>query len=718
MFQFLKSSKRSTLFRILCLSINTFFLTSVIFPAQFVRAQMQISLPPVGSIVSTSPDFAPAHMVGIQVSPEYPLNFNFLISQGDKNLDLDDKTIEYEGLIRYFMTALTVPEQELWVNLSPYESNRIIPKNFSRTEMGRDLLSLDYILKQLTSSLMYPEDELGEKFWNKVKQKAFERYGVTDIPISTFNKVWILPDKAVVFEKNGTAMITESRLKVMLEEDLIALENEQELEKFGSPSVDEQQEINLNGVPSEVIRDLVIPEIEKEVNQGASFSKLRQIYSSMILASWFKRRLKQSILNKVYSNQGKVDGINLQNTEYKQDVYNQYLESYKQGAYNYVREEYDPIRQEIIPKKYFSGGFDGIVILDILEITNKADKDTQEKMLFFARSGNVDQVLVEMGPLTGSEDVRWIEYIDKVEEYFSFPEVPDSVKLRDEIEAAFKSRLIFEVLNEYDMGIPELYEYFLAEVDPEESNVSAAGKVFGEVVAYANQAMKTDGSQADGQDDLAGFKEIFSGFRDQLNQSTLFPIRYYASSEKYSRADVERQRVEARLEKIKEIKYEKRFKKYLLVSLFSLTLMFAAGIKESIKIRNKNKSPSIASVENKELEEDQVKSSDLIGLTAKVVDLKRGNLTSEILSSSGQKYSFDDSDKAMATATDDSYGGISLEDKYLNLESRGEIFDIPLPEEYMWMEQIPISGFVPQILEIIPAGATIGPLPFFNVLEL
>jgi hypothetical protein len=50
---------------------------------------------------------------------------------------------------------------------SAYEKGRIIQDNFGKTEMGRDLLSQDYLLKQITSSLMYPESRLGKSFWNK-----------------------------------------------------------------------------------------------------------------------------------------------------------------------------------------------------------------------------------------------------------------------------------------------------------------------------------------------------------------------------------------------------------------------------------------------------------------------------------------------------------------------------------------------------------------------
>lgn len=34
------------------------------------------------------------------------------------------------------------------------------------------------------------------------------------------------------------------------------------------------------------------------------------------------------------------------------------LNLFKVGAYRIVREEYDPLLQEMIPRKYFSGGMD------------------------------------------------------------------------------------------------------------------------------------------------------------------------------------------------------------------------------------------------------------------------------------------------------------------------------------------------------------------------
>jgi len=65
---------------------------------------------------------------------------------------------------------------------------RIVPEAFGQTEMGRDLLAQDYILKQITATLLYPEGETGKAFWAKVYQQAQEKFGTTDIPVDTSNK--------------------------------------------------------------------------------------------------------------------------------------------------------------------------------------------------------------------------------------------------------------------------------------------------------------------------------------------------------------------------------------------------------------------------------------------------------------------------------------------------------------------------------------------------
>jgi len=252
--------------------------------------------------------------------------------------------------------------------------------------MERDLLAQDYLLKQLTASLIYPEREWGEKFWEEIYTKAYEKYGTTDIPVDTFNKVWIIPNKAVVYENGNSVFVIENYLKVLLEEDYLALEGNrtQEIKKRNQKGVEgeaknkkkiQQQEnhaeANIPDVPgysksyplsslsSKIIKDVIIPVIEKEVNQGKNFASLRQVYNSMLLATWYKRNLKASLLNSVYSDQNKVIGIDLKDKHIHEKIYQQYLTAFQKGVFNYIREDYDSVNKRIIERKYFSGGTHG-----------------------------------------------------------------------------------------------------------------------------------------------------------------------------------------------------------------------------------------------------------------------------------------------------------------------------------------------------------------------
>ncbi|OGX18548.1 MAG: hypothetical protein A2Y04_03550 [Omnitrophica WOR_2 bacterium GWC2_45_7] len=260
-------------------------------------------------------------------------------------------------MVKYFMASLTVPEEEMWVNLSPYEEDRIVPQGFGDTEMGRDLLAQDYILKQLTASLMYPEDDLGKAFWERVYQKAQEKYGTTDIPLNTFNKIWIVPDRAEVHQYGASAFVVDSRLDVMLEEDYVALQKNLGKEKYGLDSLDQSDAQALSAVSSEVVREVLIPEIRKEVNEGKNFADLRQIYNAMILGTWYKLNLKESLLGQVYVDKNKTLGVDIEDKEVNQKIYNQYVDAFKKGVYDYIKEDYDPATQQIIPRKYFSGGY-------------------------------------------------------------------------------------------------------------------------------------------------------------------------------------------------------------------------------------------------------------------------------------------------------------------------------------------------------------------------
>ncbi len=373
------------------LVLVSFILSCVMPPQGFAQTISAVGLmPQPGTMVTVTPAFTPAYLWGMTIHPNEPFKFDFLVQKGDENLGSSEKQAEYTKLIKYFLAALAVPDTEQWVNLSPYEQDRIIPETFGLTEMGRDLLAQDYLLKQLSSSLTDPTGDLGKKFWDGVYAQAHERFGTTNVPTDTFNKVWIMPDKAVVYEKNNTVYVIESHLKVLTDKDYLAMKNNGTTE--ASSEADTVADIS-----SQVIKEVILPALEKEVNEGAGFAPLRQVYSGMLLATWYKRSLKETILGKLYADQGKVKGID-QDPKANEEIYNKYVEGFKKGVFNMIKEDVDRYTKEVVPRKYFSGGFTNTTVL------TDADKKTGEDGV--ANGESTAEVVEALVKTKGNDDAQ------------------------------------------------------------------------------------------------------------------------------------------------------------------------------------------------------------------------------------------------------------------------------------------------------------------------
>ena len=152
------------------------------------------------------------------------------------------------------------------------------------------------------------------------------------------------------YENKDSAYVVEGRLKVLLEQDYLALEKGTDNQSV----VVNTKETNKLG--SEIMRKVVIPILEKEVNEGKNFAQLRQVYNSLILAIWFKDKIKESLFGKAYVDQKKTGGVDIEDKTAKDKIWLQYVKAFKKGAYNYIKEDYDPITQQTMPRKYFSGG--------------------------------------------------------------------------------------------------------------------------------------------------------------------------------------------------------------------------------------------------------------------------------------------------------------------------------------------------------------------------
>jgi len=316
--------KRLSVFKkTICYAIVLNFSFSLILPPSY--AQEIFQLPTPGQMVWLSTGFEPTVLKGMTVHAENPLLFDFIVDRGEQKISQDALKDESTKLVKYFLTALTVPDKDSWVNLSPYEQDRIIPDSLGQTEMGQTMLEQDYILKQLSSSLTNPEKDLGEKFWDQVRARTQKEFGNADVEVSTFNKVWIVPDGATIAEKDGFAYITSSHLKVMLEEDYVAMQNssviassEEAKQSIPSKIASSPSEralskdtADINKLSSDVFRQVILPQLEKEVNEGKNFAATRQVYQSVVLAAWYKKHLKKVCSAKFTSTRPRWKGLTL-----------------------------------------------------------------------------------------------------------------------------------------------------------------------------------------------------------------------------------------------------------------------------------------------------------------------------------------------------------------------------------------------------------------------
>lgn len=326
--------------------IVSFICTGQLMPYR-AEAAMPLALPEAGAMVLRSPSYEPVMIKGLKVDTADPFIFDFVMDIGESGLSGDALKEEGERLVRYFLAALTVPAKDVWVNLSPYEKDKRIPVALGQTDMGRDLLAQDYLLKQLSASMIHPERDLGREFWRRVYERVDREHGTNKVPVNTFNKVWIMADEAEVFEEGTMAFVTRAHLKVMIEEDYDAL-------RKNTRNAVSTAKSEAHTLGSQILREIILPEIEREVNEGKNFAHLRQIFHSIILANWYKKRLKSALLNRSYADKQIVDGIRLEEADIIERIYQRYVAAYKKGVFNYIKEDVD--QDAAAPRKYFSGG--------------------------------------------------------------------------------------------------------------------------------------------------------------------------------------------------------------------------------------------------------------------------------------------------------------------------------------------------------------------------
>jgi len=238
-------------------------------------------LPPVREIAS-------AKIIGMRVEPPSEITF-----YTDGQMTEKEKKLMVEG----FLTAVVIPEKDLWVNLRVEQPHRIAPYSLGITELGRTMLEQDYILKKAVSTVMYPDFESGQRFWGRM---SFYGSGAKfDI------RTWIYPKRTVVIDNGREMFIKIAELDVRQE-------------KLFS---------NVQGF-EDAAEEIVLPEVKNYVLYDEAFIPTRQVYRAVICGIWFKNKFLKTIYGSCI-NTNKTGSFEIPDKDMKHKVFEKYAYSYK-----------------------------------------------------------------------------------------------------------------------------------------------------------------------------------------------------------------------------------------------------------------------------------------------------------------------------------------------------------------------------------------------------
>lgn len=319
----------------------------------------QLSLPGYLNAVEPVLDkFRPVQLRSIETSGDNKINL--LLDKGDSSkLQARELNSSADALIEYLQIGLRLPNSIFWVNLRPDAPNSIIDPLLEKTDMGKVFLETDVQLKKDLARFTDPATKEGRQYWDKLYQKVEELFGQQDAEIPTITRPWIVPGEIILNRAAGRIDIYKATLEVMLEQDYIGKQASGGYPGgIALPVYDnaDPRFQTLNAYSTQLIRELIIPKLTREVNSSKRYAAFRQVYYSLIFAQYLKSSVKQSgasFLSEAVDN-GDLSGLTSRKQWSKDKYFREYSRSLSQGEYSKEETVTGPGGQ--IVRQYVSGG--------------------------------------------------------------------------------------------------------------------------------------------------------------------------------------------------------------------------------------------------------------------------------------------------------------------------------------------------------------------------
>jgi tetratricopeptide (TPR) repeat protein len=205
-----------------------------------------------------------------------------------------------------FKTGLAVPDDKFWVNLAPWEPDRIIDEQLRQSEVGRIMLEADLQMKRDVSNYDNPcASETGKALLDLLEKKreALVQQCIDEFPgeIENMDNVrfvpvtrhWIVPDKIYAYTNGTQIYIINATLTISSEpmpEHSIFQVGNQDTATLSKGSLEElNKSAKEYGEYSREIEDrMILPYVIEDVNHGKKYEDLRNVYIALALAQWYK----------------------------------------------------------------------------------------------------------------------------------------------------------------------------------------------------------------------------------------------------------------------------------------------------------------------------------------------------------------------------------------------------------------------------------------------
>jgi len=302
-------------------------------------------------------DGFPPVVGGIAFPLKDPMKIGFsLLADAEHEMPTQAEQLELQGRLGHYLnTFLVLTSEHVNVTLTPTEDYCGLPELLRRTELGRDMLAQDVVLKHYTASQLHPSTPHGRAFWDKVNALTSGRRNFE----SCF-RVWIVPGNVSVRETTvgdqGHVTIEKLGLEVLCEEDYDTLRQYRESQRPGAEALlaPERHEQVVA-----FFKELIVPVIQKEVSIGPRFGLLRQILSVLVVAKWIMQSQLGDALKQagfIDSNEPQRYGLNTVDDAVLISMKRLYLQMFGAGIWQQSTTRIDPESGLVEKRLYVAGG--------------------------------------------------------------------------------------------------------------------------------------------------------------------------------------------------------------------------------------------------------------------------------------------------------------------------------------------------------------------------